>query len=176
MNDHSDKAVAEASSLGVLRSTNLRRRFDLENHVYHTISVSRDRRPIFLDTACARAVIEAIDLVRRDRKALILAYALMPDHLHLLVAPLPGVTLSDVMRAIKGPSARQINLLRGSLGSIWQQSFHDRVIRDEAHLRATIAYIHENPIAEGLASVPHEYEFSSAFRGARSDLEAYSGA
>jgi REP element-mobilizing transposase RayT len=85
------------------------------------------------------------------------------------------MTLSDVMRVIKGSSARQINLLKAEHGSIWQQSFHDRVIRDETHLQATIAYIHENPVREGLALTPDEYEFSSAFPGARIDLEAYLG-
>ena len=106
---------------------------------------------------------------------MVLAYAVMPDHLHLLLVPRPSMTLSEVMRLIKGSTARQLNLLKGERGSIWQQSFHDRVIRDETHLQATIAYIHENPVTEGLVVTPGEYEFSSAFPGAGIDLKAYLG-
>jgi REP element-mobilizing transposase RayT len=120
-------------------------------------------------------VVEAIQVVRQRNEAFILAYAVMPDHLHLLVVPRADLTLSRVMRAIKGSSARQINLIEGTRGPIWQQSFHDRVIRDEMHLQTTVAYIHRNPVAAGLASTPNEYEFSSAFVNASTDLEAYLG-
>src|SRR5216683_1208881 len=45
------------------------------------------------------------------------AAVVMPDHVHLLLCPLPGFTLSRIMKGIKGVSARKINQRRKSTGT-----------------------------------------------------------
>jgi putative transposase len=49
--------------------------------------------------------------------------------------PLPGV-----VGAFKSGASRRIGR------PIWQRSFHDRVIRDEAELEALRRYIRDNPV------------------------------
>jgi REP element-mobilizing transposase RayT len=104
---------------------------------------------------------------------LVLAYAVMPDHLHLLLAPQGNVTLVDTMKHVKSFSARRINERVGERGSIWQQSYYDRVIRNETQLYAAIEYIHRNPVEDGLVHRPEDYVFSSAHPGAEVDIEAF---
>jgi REP element-mobilizing transposase RayT len=86
----------------------------------------------------------------------------MPDHMHLLCVPGDGVTISDVMKAIKGTSAKAANRAGLHEGPLWKQGFYDRVIRSEEHLNATVDYIHRNPVVAGLAEVPADYPYSSA--------------
>jgi len=54
--------------------------------------------------------------------------------------------VSEIVRGFKTFSAKRINALRGTQGkSLWQRSFHDRVIRDEDEWRHIYEYIEDNP-------------------------------
>ncbi|HWO73538.1 MAG TPA: transposase [Dehalococcoidia bacterium] len=149
-------------------------RFLLDGYCYHVVSVTRQRRPLFRDGNRAEILQETIRNMSRSGRAYILAYAILPDHFHLLVAPRSG-SISDVMKSIKGYTVKRINEMEGRRGAIWQEGFYDRVIRDEEQLRLTLEYIHRNPVEAGLADRQDAYRFSSAYPGAETDLDAYFG-
>ena len=148
------------------------KRYLLENQCYHSISSTRERAPLFADDVAARIVIDCLRNVGQH-KTFVLAYALMPDHLHLLLVPREPFALSQVMQSIKGYSSRLINERRGKRGSVWERSYYDRVIRSERHLRQAIEYIHHNPVAAGIAAGPEDYPYSSAHCDARTDIDAW---
>lgn len=50
----------------------------------------------------------------------LIAVVVMPDHVHLLLQPASGYTLSRVMHGLKGVSARLVNAARGTTGPLWQ--------------------------------------------------------
>ena len=147
-------------------------RFLLEGHCYHVTTRTKEDRPVFQEAANARVLLEALHFIRRDR-AYLLGYAILPDHLHVVVAPRGAYTISRIMQTVKGYASRVINARNGQRGALWQVSFHDRVIRDEGHLVDTLDYIHRNPVAAGLAKTPEEYPFSSAHPEAETDLESF---
>lgn len=153
-----------------------RQRFILEGLCYHTISVTHRRQPVFGEATNARFLVEALDFVREQGSIYLLAYAILPDHVHLLVAPRGDTSISDVMKSMKNFSARQINESNGRREPVWQRSFYDRVIRDETQLATAVEYIHANPVEAGLANIPSAYEFSSAHESARTNLGAFFGA
>ena len=147
-----------------------RLRLLLEGHAYHVASVTRDRVPIFRDAPKAQVLIDALQWLRRERSYL-LAYVVMPDHFHAVLVPRDSQTISSVMQSVKGYSARCLN--GEGRGSLWQQSFYDRVMRNKRHLVQTVRYIHDNPVVAGLATHPEDYQMSSAFPGAITDLETF---
>ena len=100
----------------------------------------------------------------------------MPDHFHALVSPRAGESLPKIMQSVKGYSARVVNAAGSTAAPVWQQSYYDRVIRDEPQLWETIEYIHRNPVEAGLVASVGEYPFSSAFPGVTTDLEEFLGA
>ena len=151
------------------------RRFDIEGGCYHTISVTKDRQPVFADSAVAAPLLECIRFTSGSGKAYVLAYAVMSDHLHLLLSPRSD-TLSNIMRSLKRYASKRINEATRRTGAVWQQSFYDRAMRNEHHLRTTIEYIHRNPVVEGLVATESDYRFSSAHADAFSDLETFFGA
>ncbi len=116
---------------------------------------------------------DAIRFIRFTGKAYVLAFAVMPDHLHLLLAPRGDSGLSGVMQSVKSHSAHEINRRLGLRGKVWQQGYYDRVIRDYPQLEATIHYIHQNAVEASLCNTPSEYVFSSAHPDARLDVEAF---
>lgn len=79
-------------------------------------------------------------------------YVVMPNHVHLIVRPLmpKEVPLESLLKQWKGSSAREINLLRDTKGSLWQPESFDRIVRDEEHLYRAIQYIASNPAKAGI--------------------------
>jgi REP element-mobilizing transposase RayT len=86
----------------------------------------------------------------------------MPDHVHLLFTALRDAegwtfALPEILRAIKGASARSINKLTGRTGVFWQDESFDHVLRGDESLRETIEYIRQNPVRKGLVQKPEDY-------------------
>ncbi|MCH8009831.1 MAG: transposase [Chloroflexi bacterium] len=106
------------------------------------VTATRDREPIFGDPGCASILVKAIQFVRL-KKANVLAYAIMPDHLHALFVPREGHVISQVMQSVKGFTARLGNEKLDRRGPLCQRSFYDRMIRDEEHL---LEVVEEKPV------------------------------
>jgi predicted solute-binding protein/REP element-mobilizing transposase RayT len=73
------------------------------------------------------------------------AFVVMPNHVHVLVQPLTGFGLSDIIRSWKSYTARQLNKLFGRSGAVWMQESFDRIIRDSDALVRCRVYIAKNP-------------------------------
>lgn len=78
------------------------------------------------------------------------AYAVMPNHCHLIFRPFDGEELEKLVGSIKGSVARAIGRTNSN-EPLWIQESYDRIIRDEEHLAHTISYIGRNPMMAGLA-------------------------
>lgn len=73
------------------------------------------------------------------------AYVVMPNHVHLLVTPMPGWSLDKITQSWKGFTAREINGYLGRAGALWQQESFDRIARNPAHFERIVRYIANNP-------------------------------
>lgn len=90
------------------------------------------------------------------------SWVIMPNHVHLLAGIGWQINLAQVMKQLKGASARDINGLVGRSGTLWFREYFDRYIRDEEHYANTVGYIERNPIKAGLCLAPEDWPFSSA--------------
>jgi REP element-mobilizing transposase RayT len=103
----------------------------------------------------------------------LLAYVVMPDHVHLLVAPSAVADFSRIMQSVKGRFARLRNRGLGRQGSIWQPRYYESAVRTEDQLAKWVEYIHRNPVQAGLASTPEGYPYCSAQGVLVTDMEVY---
>ena len=87
----------------------------------------------------------------------LLAAAVMPDHVHMLLSPREKLKLDRIMKGIKGVSARKPNKLRKTSGTIWKDESFDRIIRNENELIEKINYMLNNPVKRGLTENPYHY-------------------
>jgi len=95
-------------------------------------------------------------LMRFDAERLrIHAAVIMPTHVHALIEPLGEHKLSDLMKGIKGASAREANKLLGVSGQFWLDESFDHIVRSEAQYQHFLRYIADNPVKAHLQ--PHEY-------------------
>ena len=113
------------------------------------------------DASNAAIVRTALEHFDGERYRLI-AWVIMPNHVHALVEQVEGWRLGDVVRAWKTYTAKAVNVQRGGAGSVWAKDYFDRFIRDEAHFQNTVRYIEENPVKARLVAQPHDWPFSSA--------------
>jgi REP element-mobilizing transposase RayT len=72
--------------------------------------------------------------------------SVMPNHTHILVRPLPGYELEDILHSWKSYTARQINAAVGRTGSLWQEESYHRLVRDSLELSRTERYIRNNAL------------------------------
>ena len=100
---------------------------------------------ILKDSALRRIVDDALHHFDGERYALI-ASAVMPNHVHVVIRLFTGENLSDVLHSWKSFTAKQINRATGNTGTVWQDESFDRIVRSSAHLETLISYVEENPL------------------------------
>jgi REP element-mobilizing transposase RayT len=94
----------------------------------------------------------------------LLAWVVMPNHVHVLIEMAPGHRLPDIVHSWKSFTAKAANRILGRSGALWQPEYFDRYIRNPDHFDRAVHYIHENPVKAGLALQAEEWPFSSASR------------
>jgi len=102
----------------------------------------------------------------------LLAWVVMPNHVHVLFQPMNGWTVAKIVAAWKKFTARKIcDDRRDSVegpnpnAPVWHREYWDRYIRDQTHLAQVLEYIHLNPVKAGLAITPESWRWSSAYPG-----------
>jgi REP element-mobilizing transposase RayT len=102
-------------------------------------------------------------LAGNGKKFRLYATAVMPDHVHMVLAPKydanGAVSIAEIMQAIKGASAHKINRALGRRGKVWEEESFDRALRREESIGDKIEYILGNPVCAGLAANPLEYRW-----------------
>ena len=75
-------------------------------------------------------------------------FVIMPNHIHgvLIIDREGGRPLSDLMRAFKAFSTREIKAQRLTNGAVWQRGYYEHVVRDEGDLTTIRQYIRDNPM------------------------------
>ena len=106
---------------------------------------------IFRQTECARLLADTIRFHEGIRTKLY-AWVIMPNHVHILTGLLEPHQLPTLMESWKGYSARNLNQHLHRQGSLWQKSYHDRIIRNWDHFGNVVRYIRRNPGKANLRS------------------------
>ncbi len=115
-----------------------------------------DRVEQWLDQGAGSCILAREDAARVVEKAMrhfdgeryiLDAYVIMPNHVHVLLKPLAGHSLSEIMHSWKSFTSREIKKLYG-LGeeAFWQAERFDHALRSEAAFEAKREYIRSNPV------------------------------
>jgi REP element-mobilizing transposase RayT len=75
----------------------------------------------------------------------LLAYVVMNDHVHVIVAPSRQMTLEQTIKSWKSYTAHRLRT--GAAGRVWQSEYQDRIVRSDVELRQKIEYVLGNPFS-----------------------------
>lgn len=125
--------------------------------------LDRSLGPTWLaDPENARIVAQALMRFDGERYRL-LAWCIMPNHVHVLVQQHEGWPLGAMVKSWKTFSARAINKQLGRDGAFWASDYFDRYMRDPDQVEAARFYIEANPVKAGLRQTPSDWRWSSAW-------------
>lgn len=98
------------------------------------------------------ATIVANALKYFDNKQYILdEWVVMPNHVHVLVAPLNEHRISDILHSWKSYTANEINKRENRSGKLWMHESYDHIVRNEESIKSIRHYINQNPAKAGIA-------------------------
>lgn len=101
----------------------------------------------------ARLVADAIRFFEAKRYRL-MAWCVMPNHVHIVFRLLPGQGLATMMHSLKSYTANRANKILGRCGSFWQREYYDHLVRNGDELQRAMRYVAENPLKAGLRDWP----------------------
>jgi len=128
---------------------------------HHVTQRGTNRQLTFLTRADRLAYLRLLREHSRQADLRILAYCLMPNHIHLVAIPEQEGSLAVALRRAHGRYAQYFNARKLRTGHLWQNRFYSCAM-SESHLWTAVRYVELNPIRAGLAEAPEEYEWSSA--------------
>jgi 1-hydroxy-2-methyl-2-(E)-butenyl 4-diphosphate synthase len=104
---------------------------------------------IFKDASLAALVADAMTHFDGQRYEL-LAWCVMPSHVHAVLRPAEGEMLEKILHSWKSFTAHEINRRLGTSGAVWQKESYDHLVRDGEDLRNQVGYVMRNPVKAGL--------------------------
>jgi putative transposase len=136
-------------------------RLVLPGSPHHVTQRGTDRQIVFHTQRDRRVYLDLLTEYSRQSGVGILAYCLMPNHIHLIAVPEEEDSLSICLRRTHGRYAQYHNARRVRSGHLWQNRFYSCAM-EECHLWNAIRYVELNPVRAGLAESPERYRWSSA--------------
>jgi REP element-mobilizing transposase RayT len=126
--------------------------------IYHLTSRLHMREPLFLGREAE--VVDRIGVSAAASGAQLLAYAVMPNHLHL-IAIQGAAPLARLMQPLLRRTALLIQRELGREGHVFERRYRHTACADPDYVRNAIAYVHMNPVRAGLCEDPGDYRWTS---------------
>ncbi len=127
---------------------------------FHFITFSCYHRLALLAREEGYGIFEAeLEAMRLRYGFVVSGYALMPEHVHLLVNE-PGLgTLATAIQVLKQKTSRRLK--KPGEPQFWQRRYYDYVVPSEAKRVEKLRYMHRNPVKRGLVANPADWRWSS---------------
>lgn len=157
------------------------KRYRIEGSIFYVTSVIYNRIKIFSRPSFITPILDSLNYYRFQYSCKLIGFAIMLDHIHLLLYPEKAESITEFMRDFKrftsGRITRQAKIesitewVEAFEGAgqkteradykVWQDSFWEQTIYTEKFLEQKLDYIHMNPVRAGIVKSAIEYPYSS---------------
>lgn len=121
------------------------KRLNIPGTIFHVIGRGIERRQIFVDDKDYEDFLERLESGLEKTKSRCYAWALMPNHFHLLVR-CSEHPLSELMRRMMGSYAGHFNRRHRRAGHLFQNRYKSILCQEDVYFLELVRYIHLNPV------------------------------
>lgn len=125
---------------------------------YLITSTIHNRAELLKDKQLNSIVAGALRWLHDNNRIELLAYVIMPDHLHFIAILRTG-SLSELMQSLKSYTAKKINGILQRKGKLWQDQYHDHALRKEEDLKDVVYYCLNNPVRKRMVEDYRDYPY-----------------
>jgi len=125
--------------------------------------VTWERYPLFQHAEERDRLLHVLRVAHEKQPFRMRAYAILPDHFHLLIQPEEGQQFVKIVGAVKANFSRlkRKEMQTAAPLRIWQDRFWDHIIRDQEDFNRHLDYIHYNPVRHGYVTRPEDWAYST---------------
>ena len=128
----------------------------------HVTQRGVDRRDVFRDDLDRHGYLNALEVCSVRQRVSVHAYALMSNHIHLLVSATGAGAVSRMMQAVLAAYVPRFNARWERTGPLWEGRFRSCVVDTDRYLLNCMAYIELNPVRAGMVERAGDHVWSSA--------------
>lgn len=128
---------------------------------HHVTQRGNNRRVVFRSVADYAFYTALLERYSRRHRLEILAYCLMPNHVHLIMVPPTRFAIADALQSSQMHYSRFYNRKNQRSGHLWESRYFSCPM-DERHLYEAVRYVENNPVRAGLVTLAEQWTWSSA--------------
>lgn len=128
---------------------------------YHIFNRGVGKQNIFLDAQDYTQYLNRLRKYKQQRKATILCYCLMPNHIHLIARQNTEQPIYKFIQSLHTSYGIYFNKKYDRVGSLWQDRFKQTNIANNPYLIYLSCYIHLNPLLDKIVENLDNYLWSS---------------
>jgi putative transposase len=138
-----------------------RPRILLADHPLHIVQRGINREPCFFAEEDYQCYLHWLQEAARDCGCAVHAYALMTNHVHVLLTPTTPGAPARLMQSLGRRYVQYANRQYRRTGSLWEGRYKSSVVQAESYLLACMRYIELNPVRAAMVADPGGYRWSS---------------
>jgi putative transposase len=129
---------------------------------HHVTQRGNYRQQVFCEDADYALYMHLLQDLSSHYRVAILAYCLMPNHVHLIATPPDDTSLPAFLRQLQGEYSRIMHKRSNRTGHLWQSRYFSEPLIEEVHLWNAVLYVERNPSRAKLTEDAAAWMWSSA--------------
>lgn len=138
-----------------------RPRIHLDNVPLHIVQRGHNREPCFFAEEDYHAYLHWLGEALTKERCALHAYALMTNHVHLLLTPAKAEGIPKLIIALGRRYVQYINKTYKRTGTLWDSRYKSSLIQAETYLLSCQRYIELNPVRAAMVDDPAHYRWTS---------------
>lgn len=138
-----------------------RARIHIDGMPLHIVQRGHNRQPCFFGEEDYLAYLHWLGEALHKENCALHAYALMTNHVHLLITPERGEAIPRLIIALGRRYVQYINKSYRRTGTLWDSRYKSSLIDADAYLLHCQRYIELNPVRAAMVADPAQYRWSS---------------
>jgi putative transposase len=130
-------------------------------HYYHVLNRANRGMDIFHEPADYHAFVKLMSLAQVRLHLPLIAFCLMPNHIHLVVRPNGDSDVGKWLHWLCTTHARHHHGKYDAIGRLWQGRFKAFLVQDDHYLLTLMRYVERNALRKSLVARAEDWQWGS---------------